>query len=121
MLQPGKIRVENHPDVGFCKDDSVCKEMFFNSGINNQVYIGGEVYNYGCGISPACLMDLIFPEQWPQTIQIPPISPGKFFPFYTYMTWTNPGVKMGDFVIRNAVNDVRAVNDRVKVKVNIGQ
>ena len=113
--------VENRPDVGLCKDDSVCNEMFFNGGVNNQVYIGGEVHNYGCGISPACTLDLNFPEQWPQTIQIPPIPPGKLFAFYTYKTWTNPGVKMGEFVIRNAVNDVRPVNNRVKVKVNIVQ
>ncbi len=115
------IGVQNRPDVGFCKNPSICQEKFINGGVNDKIFIGLDVYNYGCAISPACSMDLNFPEQWPLTVQIPPISPGKFFPYYTYMTWTTPGVKMGEIIIRNPVNDARSFNDRVKFKVNIVQ
>jgi hypothetical protein len=115
------VAVEHRPDVGFCKNPSICQEKFINGGVNNQIYIGLEVYNYGCAISPACSMDLNFPEQWPLNVPIPPISPGKFFPYHTYMTWTNPGVKMGEIIIRNAINDARDFNDRVKFKVNVVQ
>jgi len=115
------IGIEGRPDVGFCKNPSICQEKFINGGVNNQIYIGLDVYNYGCAISPACSMDLNFPEQWPLNVPIPPISPGKFFPYHTYMTWTNPGVKMGEIIIRNAINDARDFNDRVKFKVNVVQ
>lgn len=115
------IAVEHHPDIGFCKNPSVCEEKFINGGVNQDIYIGLEVYNYGCAISPACSMDLNFPEKWPQNVKIPPISPGKFFPYHTYMKWDTPGVKMGEIIIRDPVNDARSFNNRVKFKVNIVQ
>lgn len=115
------VGVQGRADVGFCLRESVCNELFINGGTNNDIYIGGEVYNYGCGVSPACTLDLNFPGQWPQTIQIPPIHHGQFFAFHVYMKWSSPGVRIGELILHPAQNDARTFNDRVKYKVNIVQ
>ncbi len=113
------IAVQGRPDVGFCLRPSICKELYINGGVNKQIFIGLDVYNYGCTTSPACTIDLNFPDQWPRTVQVPPIQPGKFFPYHEYMTWKTPGVRIGEIIIKYTHNDARTFNDRVKFKVNV--
>jgi hypothetical protein len=115
------IGIEGRPAIGFCTTatGAACQALFINGGVNDDIYIGSEVHNFGCAISPAGSIDLNFPEQWPQTIQIPPIQPGKFFAFYTYMQWDKPGVKNGQIILRYNQGNVKIYNDRVQHKVNI--
>jgi hypothetical protein len=116
------IGIQGRPIIGFCKrlgKGTPCKDLFINGGVNSDMYIGFEVYNFGCSVSPAGTMDLNFPEQWPQTIQIPPIQPGKLFAFYTYMRWSTPGVKNGEIILRYNQGNVEIFDDRIKYKVNI--
>jgi len=112
--------IQGRPDVGFCHyGGRDCKIMFMNSGVGQDTYIGFEIYNYGCVASPGCKVDLIFPGQWPQSVNIPSIQPGKFYAFHTYLKWSSPGVRMGELVLKHTHDDARERNDRVKFKVNI--
>ena len=116
------VSIQGRPVIGFCTlaTHAQCPELFINGGVgDDDIYIGFEVHNFGCSVSPAGTMDLVFPEQWPQTIPIPPIQPGKFFPFYTYMKWLTPGVKNGEIILRYNQSNVKIYNDRIKYKVNI--
>jgi hypothetical protein len=114
--------IQGRPMIGFCTNthqEPPCPDLFINGAVDKDIYIGFEVYNFGCAVSPAGAMELSFPGQWPQTVPIPPIQPGKFFPFVTYMQWSTPGVKNGEIILKYNQSNVKIYRDRIKHKVNV--
>ena len=98
------VMVQACPDLGFCKAkwNEVCHDQGTAGGVGKKIFVGVDIFNYGSVISSAGrTLSVNIPGQWPIVVSIPPIEPGKFWPYGIYKTWDTPGTLDAKIIINN--------------------
>lgn len=99
------VMVYGSPDLGFCKAkwNEACPDQGTVGGVGKQIFVGVDIFNYGSVISVTgrTLSVNIPGQQWPIVVPIPPIEPGKFWPYGIYKIWDTPGTIDAKIIINN--------------------
>lgn len=114
--------VQGSPDIGFCKAkwNEVCPDQGTVGGVGKKILVAVDIFNFGSVISSAgrTLSVNIPGQDWPIVVQIPPIAPGKFWPYGIDKTWDTPGTINARIIINlNGESDSKDNNNAVDYEI----